>query len=161
MDLGISISTDRRVAVKFDEFPHQAHDNLLEAITGMTDRLRGMVEGYVPKRTGRLASEITSRVVDAPNHITGYVGVSNGNANDFAKAAALEYGAHGTAHLREHAAKLGHLWGALIEPMQVIVAAHDRRLNIAEQDYLQGPLRMIENDALVQMRDALQAAAVE
>jgi hypothetical protein len=161
MEIGLEIVTDRRVALKFDRFPQQAHDQLLKAITGSTDRLRSLVDAAVPKRTGRLESEITDRVVDAPNHITGYVGVTGGAANDFAKAAALEYGAHGTAHLREHAARLGHLWSKLIDPMKVIVSAHDRRLNITAHDFLRGPLRQIQESAVVEMKDALAEAANE
>ena len=160
MEIGIEISTDRRVALKFDQFPRQAHDALLASITQTTERLRAMVEGAAPKQTGKLVSEISSRVVDAPNHITGYVGIA-GDGADYAKAAALEYGAHGTAHLREHGAKLGHLWAKLISPMQVIVSAHDRRVNIAEHDFLRGPLRAIEADALAEMKQALDTAVAQ
>lgn len=159
MDIGLQITTDRRVALKFDVFPKQAHDELLSVITSATDRLRGLVEGAVPKNSGQLASEIVGRVVDAANHITGSVGILGATPNDYAKAGALEYGAHGTAHLREHGAKLGHLWGKMIAPMQVIVAAHDRRVNIQQHDFLRGPLRAMQEDVLAQMKQALDQAA--
>src|ERR1700686_275744 len=117
MQIGLDIITDRRVGVKFDVFPKQAHDAILQRITSVTEQLRGMVEAAAPKQTGRLAMEISSRVLESENRITGMVGVSGGTPNDYAKAAALEYGAHGTAHVKEHATKLGHLWGRIVAPM--------------------------------------------
>jgi hypothetical protein len=162
MKVGIEIVTDRRVALKFDTFPVQAHDALLDVITSSTERLRALVEGAAPKRTGKLEAEITSRVIDATNHITGSVGFPAGlTPTEYGKAAALEYGAHGTAHLRAHSAKLGHLWGKLIAPIQVLVAAHDRRLNIAKRDFLRGPLHAIEDGVLADMKGALDQAVAE
>lgn len=158
MEIGLQITTDRRVGLKFDEFPTQAHDELLGAITSATNKLRDMVVGATPKRSGKLASEITSSVVDGARSITGYVGVKGAVSNDYAKAAALEYGAHGTAHLREHGAKLSHLWSKMIEPMMVIVKAHNRKLNIAEHDFLRGPLRAIEAGTLSDLQAALARA---
>jgi hypothetical protein len=159
MEIGIEIVTDRKVALRFDEFPDEAHANLKAAITQVTERLRDMVEGAAPKRTGKLASEIEMRVLDYPDRITGIVEVRGDTHNEMAKAAAEEYGAHGSTRVRQHHARLGHLWAKIVEPMNVIVKAHDRRLNIQQRNFLRGPLRDIEGDALAAMHEAVDKAA--
>ena len=159
MDIGIELVTDRTVGLKFDTFPKAAYKNLFDVITEQTGRLQGLVEAKVPKRTGRLASEIRARVVNYSNRITGIVAVTGGTSNDFAKAAAEEYGAHGTAHVRAHHMKLGHLFSKIVEPMDVVQDAYDRHVNIDAREYLRGPLHEIEDDAIQQMKDAVQTAA--
>lgn len=155
MEIGVEVVSERNVALKFDTFPVQAHAGLLQVITQATVQLRGMVADRVPKRTGLLASEISSRVLDYPDRITGIVEIAGMVPGDFGKAAALEYGAHGQAHVREHAEKLGHLFGKMMQPIQVIVRAHDRRLNIEQHDFLRGPLAEISGDVMAQMQEVL------
>ncbi len=142
-------------------FPAQAHDRLFASITSTTEKLRDLVEGRVPKRTGRLESEITSAVNSYPDRITGVVGIKGVTGNDYAKAGALEYGAHGTSRVRAHVERLGHLFSKLVEPMNVLVSAHDRKVNIQKHDYLRGPLSEIASEALADMEAALQQAADE
>ena len=157
-EIAIEITGDRKVGLKFERFPQEAHDALLARITGLTADLKDRVIAAEPERTGRLKSETRSAVEDRPNRITGRVFIGA----EFAKAAALEYGAHGTTTVKAHPARLGHVFARLIEPMTVIVAQHDRRVNIAEQRFLRGALAEIAPVAIEQMKEALaEAAAAE
>ena len=73
MEVGLKIVTGRNVALRFDEFPEQARENLRDVIADATSRLAEMVRAKVPKRTGKLAGEIKSRTVEGPHNVTGIV----------------------------------------------------------------------------------------
>ena len=49
MDFGVVISGDRAVALKFDQFPQQAHDRLLARITDLTAQLLARVQSAEPE----------------------------------------------------------------------------------------------------------------
>lgn len=155
MDVGLEITTSRNVTLRFDEFPQQARERLSQVIHSATNRLQGLVRNAVPKHSGRLASEITSRVNEYENAIVGIVFVKGKNRNDFAKAAALEYGAHGSAEVKSHQSKLDHYFSRPIDTIQVMVGSHSRKLNIKEHDYLRGPEANVASDVLADMRQAL------
>jgi hypothetical protein len=161
VELGIQIVTSRNIDLRFDEFPVQAHQALLEVITSSTERLAEMVRSRVPKKTGRLESEINSRVHSFDNRITGIVEVAGKSENDFRKAAALEYGAHGTMRVREHTERLSHLFGAPMEQIEVTVKAHARKLNIKAHDFLGGSAADMAGEVMQQMREAVAKATQE
>jgi hypothetical protein len=159
MEIGIEIVTDRKVALRFDEFPAEAHANLKAAITQVTERLRDMVEGAAPKRTGKLASEIEMSVKDYPDRISGIVSVRGDTQNENAKAGAEEYGAHGVAHVKEHPSRRTDLSSKISAPSRGMVKAYNRRVNITARNYLRDPLHEIEGDALAAMHEAVDKAA--
>jgi hypothetical protein len=154
MDIGVTVTGDRRASLKFEAFPQQAHKSLLERITGLTERLAARVRAAEPVRSGKLRAATQTRIIDRPEFIVGRVEVTA----DFAKAAALEYGAHATTRVKEHAARLDHVYARLISPMTVIVAAHSRKPAIAEHRFLRGPLADISGEAILEMRQALAEA---
>jgi hypothetical protein len=60
----IDITGDRLVGLRFDEFPTDLHDALLEQIDGLTSELFGRVLARVPTATGNLRSKLRQRVYD-------------------------------------------------------------------------------------------------
>lgn len=154
MEIQVEIITERTAALRFDQFPTEAHDRFRATVTTWTDELESRVQASEPYLTGKLRAETQTRIVDYPDRITGSVRITS----EFAKAAALEYGAHSVTTVKAHMAKLDHLWGKLVDPMTVMVAAHSRHLNIAEHRFLRGSLASISGPFLDAMKRALDEA---
>jgi hypothetical protein len=131
------------VTLRFEEFPTALHDKLIDRIGQLTNDLASAVRSAAPYKSGKLQNSIRGVVYDdSPKKITGRVSVSK----DFAKAGALEYGAHAEFSLRGHAAKLDHFWSKKLNaPIEVFVAAHDRTPNIEAHSFLRGPLHMMSS----------------
>lgn len=153
MEITAEIQTERTIGLKFDQFPEQARQRLRAAIETLIGDLHDQVTAAAPSESGKLRGEIQPRVEEYPNRITGVVAVTD----EFAKAAALEYGAHSSVMVKAHTASLDHIYGKLVEPFSVMVGAHSRRVDIAEHRYLRGPLHAMEG----QIFEALQEALVE
>lgn len=155
-EIGVIVTGDRDVSLKFDEFPQDLHDALLSRIGTLTDRLAGAVRSGVHARTGKLRGSISEAVYDdQPRKITGRVFVDE----DYAKAGAIEYGAHGRAKVSAHEALLGHAWGKkLSSPVEVMVSAHGRQMNVVAQRFLRGPLASLSGDIASELQDATKAA---
>lgn len=155
MDIGLEITTSRNATLRFEEFPVQARDKLKNVIADATNRLQAMARADAPKRTGRLASEIVAHVNEYQTAIVGVVSIAGKSSNDFAKAAALEYGAHGSAQVKAHQAKLDHYFSKPMDTIDVAVSGHTRKLNIKQHDYLRGSESRIAAEALSDMRAAI------
>ena len=153
MDLGVAVSGDRELDLKFQTFPTRAHDALFSRITKLTDRLEGLVRAAAPNKTGKLRSEIHSAVYDdTPSKISGRVFVDD----DYAKAGALEYGAKGSAKVSAYSAKLDHAWAhKLASPTEVMIAAHSRHLNLKARRYLRDPLVQMRSDITAELQEAV------
>lgn len=154
MEIAVTISGDREVALKFEQFPQRAHASLLSRITNLTTQLEARVRAAEPSLTGKLRGETVSHVYDDPERIRGVVTVSA----DFAKAGALEYGAHRATRVKEHYERLGHVFARLISPLAVVVSEHTRIPNIQEHAFLRGPLAEMEPEVVEQLKAALVEA---
>jgi hypothetical protein len=160
--ISVTITGDRALQVKLDELPSRIHDRLVGPITRLTERLEAAVREDAPDRTGKLRSEITSRVYDDPDRITGRVFIAAGDDKEaYGKAAALEYGAHGTAQVSAHEARLDHVFSRLVAPMEVMVRRHSRRLDIAARLFFRGPERALAPEAEAEIRAAIDAAIAD
>ena len=137
--------------------PKQLHDRLLARLRIITSTLEGKIKAEEPNRTGKLRSETTSAVYDDwPKKVSGRVFVDG----EYAKAGALEYGAHGHAKVGEHAARLDHVWGKKLgSPTVVMVSAHSRQMNIMARKFLRGPLADFGADAIAQLREEVEQTA--
>ncbi len=149
-----AVTGDREVALKFEEFPRQVHDRLLERIRDLTAELETNVRAAEPERTGRLRSETSSRIFDQPTRIHGQVSI----AAEFGKAGALEYGSHRKIEVRAHQARLDHVFSRLAD-LEVEVGAHARLTDVAEHRFLRGPLESMTPEILASLEEALSAAA--
>lgn len=163
MDVMIGMDGDRRIEARFDRFPERARANLRQRIAAIIGVLETRVEAAEPSRTGKLRSETAGFVDEQPDFIRGRVRIvtRRGGAAEGGKAAALEYGAHGTASVKGHARTLDHVFARAIEPQRVFVEAYTRHPDIAAHLFLRGPLAEMRGDIMDQLRDALGEAAVE
>jgi len=158
----LTVSGDRDVALRFEQFPEGLRQRLHGAIERLTERLAARVRAATPKRSGRLASEVRSRVEDGPEFVRGRVFIDAPDGRDAGKAAALEYGAHKPPRkgfVVEHKRSLNHLWGRAVSPMEVIVDRYTRTANIMERRYLRGPFQAMRGEIEEEMRDAVTETA--
>lgn len=156
-EIGVIVTGDREVALKFEQFPARAHDSLLARIRSLTSTLAARVRSAAPSKTGKLRSTIADAIYDdAPKKIVGRVFV---NA-DYAKAGALEYGAHRRAKVGAHDAKLDHVWGRkLSAPTTVIVEAFTRRSNVVAKRFLRSSLTQMHGEIEAGLHEAVLKAA--
>ncbi len=153
-DLGVVVSGDRNVSIKFDEFPQKLHRQLLARIVALTNALAARVRGAVPVLTGKLQGEIGSRIYDKEDRIVGVVEVTG----DYAKAGALEYGAQGTSQVGSHSLQLDHVFYTKLNgPIAVMVAAHSRQMNLVATRFMRGS----EADMRVEITAGLKEAVTE
>lgn len=156
MDITTTITGDRAVALRLEKMPDDIHNRLVGAVTALTARLLSRVQASEPKRTGRLASETKSFVDEAPDLVRGRVKVTApGARGELGKAAALEYGAHKPTQVREHTARLSHIFGRAIAPMEVIVDRYQRTPNITADRFLRGPLAQMKDQIMAELQKAV------
>lgn len=149
--IGAFVTGDRAVELIFDQFPQELHQELFDRISGLTGDMAATVRSNVPRKTGRLASEVREFVRDTPNKITGVVTFSA----EFAKAAALEYGAHGSAKVGSHTMRLGHAWAHVFASPEVVsVPDYSRHLDLTARRFLRESEQQLE----ARITDELQQA---
>lgn len=149
-DVFVTIEGARRVAAKFEAFPPGVLEALKPVIAEKIGELGTRIEAIVPRATGKLASEIRTSVRSGKDYVSGSVRVTA----EFAKAGALEYGAHRQTKVKEHQMRLDHRWSRAMQPPELVsVPTHTRTPDIAEQRFMRGPLE--------EMRAAIEAAIDE
>lgn len=157
--VGVFVEGDRRIEQKFDQFPQSVHSKLYGSISSIIARLAAKVRTSVPKRTGKLASEVHSEVKDSRDRITGVVGFSA----EFAKAGALEYGGTGKPFkVRAHELRLDHVFAnRLGSPLRVMVDAHSRPTHLIARRFERNSLEQMRAEIENDLRDVVEAAAAE
>ena len=155
--MAVTITGERELALKFDRFPAEAHDALEQRITSIIESLQARIEGVTPHKTGKLRSEIRSRIYSSPKRIAGYVSVyAPGDANEYPKAATLEYGSDKPRRAFEKRAEL-----ALGRSKRRIVSRMSKPVHIVARRYLRGPLADMASEIQAQLEAALAEAAAE
>ncbi len=164
-DFGVVIDgSDRRIILRFAEFPVYAHDRLYAALVKIEQRLEAAILAQAPVgQSGALRNMIGGRVYDHQNRIAAVVGVRVKDAENpqaaARKAAALEYGSRGRpVTVRAHDMGLDHFWSRLVEPRTEVVAAYSRVPAISPQMFLRGPAMALREEAITEMRAAVAAA---
>jgi hypothetical protein len=159
---GVDIVGDTRAVLRFERFPAAAHDRLLATLKSLEKRLEAAVLAEEPEKSGKLKSLTGGRVYDHGDRIAAVVGVRVTNANQARKAAALEYGSRGTSiTVSAHTAKLDHLWSRAISPISVNVPSFNRTPTITAKRFLRGPIQVLHDEAIAEMRAALDAAVAD
>ncbi|MDE3016330.1 MAG: hypothetical protein KGI29_05335 [Pseudomonadota bacterium] len=162
MDFDAVITGDRRIIARFGEWPKELHDSLLARIRALTDALEGRVQALAPERTGKLKSEITSRLFDDPQKIKGMVTLDGGlSRSEYIKAAALEYGAHGGVKVRSYSRTIAEAFGRDISPARINVSAYSRITNIEARVYLRGGLADVEAEATAELQQVIDQSTKE
>ncbi|MDE1901305.1 MAG: hypothetical protein KGI37_06660 [Alphaproteobacteria bacterium] len=156
MDFDAVITGDRRIVARFGEWPEELHDTLLARIRALTSELEARVRALAPSRTDKLKEEIISKVFDDPEKIKGLVTLEGGlPGSEYAKAAALEYGAPGRGgafKVRAYRRTIQQAFGRDISPTSIDVSAYSRIANIDAHLYLRGGLAGTEADAVTQLQ---------
>lgn len=162
-NIRINITGDRQAGLKFEEFPDDLYEDLRREIDSLTHELFGLVQAATPSRTGELRSQERVRIFTDKNRITGYIDVAGkSGSQDFAKAGALEYGAHRKTKVSAHSMKLDHVWGEMLNaPINVMVAAYERTPNIAEHAFERGPLAIMQPEILGRLNAAVEQAVAK
>jgi hypothetical protein len=159
--VGIDIKYAREVALRFEQFPEAARTRLVERVEALTERLKGLVEEAIPRRTGRsarvrrtgpsLSARVETKMRMGENYVRGTVKLDG----DWAKAAALEYGSHREIEVAER------VRARLFRPTLQVAAAYTRKTNIDPEDYLRGPLASIADEALAELKQAMEEAVAD
>lgn len=153
MSIKTEVKGAASLAVKFDQFPREAHDNITRRFVGLIDRMETLSTRLVPKLMRRLMGEITGRVFsDSPDRVAGYlnvfdIGVSDPKHNEYAKAATLEYGTSKVRQLEERA----NLFNKRIK-----VRAMARPVRIIPHRYLRDPFEEVSPQVYSEIEAALQ-----
>lgn len=156
--IGVIVTGDTKLGIRFDQFPQQAHDKLRDSITTQIAALRTAIKAAAPRRTGKLASQVDSNVVDKPDRIKGIVYFDG----DYAKVSALEYGVHRSVQVAAHSATLDHVFREkLMAPLRVFVEAHSRSVDLAAREFIRGPARAMQGQITQQLREAVNEAIDE
>ena len=159
---GVDIAGDTRAVLRFERFPSVAHDRLLVTLQSLERRLEAAVLAEEPEKSGELKSLTGGRVYDHGDRIAAVVGVRTTTPAQARKAAALEYGSRGASiTVSAHTAKLDHLWSRAISPIMVNVPSFTRTPSITARRFLRGPIQALHDDAITEMRAALDAAVAE
>ena len=163
MDIDVVITGDRRVVARFEQWPAELHDALLERLRALTADLEARVRALAPERTGKLKSEITSRLYDDPQRIKGVVTLDGDlPGSEYAKAAALEYGAPGRGgrfKVRAHSRTITEAFGRDIPSTRIDVGAYSRIANLDARAYLRGGLAGMEAEAAADLKAVIDMKA--
>jgi hypothetical protein len=152
--------TSNKAARLFDEFPEQARAELEKTIGELTQQLAASVIAAEPKRTGQLQAATVDGVFTDSNKIIGRVSIKGPSGSAiFAKAAALEYGAHQSTRVRAYSRTVSAVYGRAIAPSVAVVRAYDRTPDIAAGMFLRAPLAALQGAAAAAIQDALDRAA--
>ena len=160
-NIKIDVQGDRQVGLRFEEFPDVLYSDLHQSINELTLELYARVRGAAPSDTGDLQSKVRVRIFTDKERITGYVDIAGQKGSqDFAKASALEYGAHRRTKVSAHKMRLDHHWDKkLAAPQLVIVKAYNRQANIAETAFERGSLEAMRPEILAKLNATVAKAA--
>jgi len=159
----IDLAGVRQVGLRFDEFPNALYADLKREIDSLSVELYARVQAATPSLTGQLRSQERLRLFTDPNRITGYIDVEGGKGSqDFAKAAALEYGAHKPTKVKAHSMGLDHYWSKMLAaPETVLVEAYNRTPDIAEAAFERGPLAAMQPEIVGRLNAVVEKAVAE
>lgn len=150
--MAVTITGERELALKFDQFPQQIHQQLEQRIAGFVASLQAKIEGAAPRKTGKLRSEIKGRVYSSQNRVAGYVSVyAPGAPGEYAKAATLEYGSDKT---RKRTSRIAL---KLTTSRTRIASRISKPIHIQAYRYLRGPF----DDQMSEFQTELEAMVAE
>jgi hypothetical protein len=154
--LGAIISGDRKVEQLFDAFPNSLRPELREVISDEIAQLAARVRAAVPRKTGRLQSEIATALQERDSRISGIVHLTG----EYAKAGALEYGAHRTITIHAHSERLDHIWHRLFG-MTVEVPTYERHQNLEAERFLRGTFAELQAQITQRLQQVVDEAVRE
>lgn len=159
MPLTVRIESEAVVA-RLRAMPDLVRNSLLRAVTEEAVRVQARVRQKLAgevlgERTHHLHDSIHFTVTDDASGILAKVGA------DVVYAAIHEYGFHGTENVREHLRRMSVAFGKPIEPIEVTVRAHARKVNLPERSFLRSTLAEMAADIVARLEAAVQQATAE
>lgn len=147
------------VMERLSQMPPKTHRKLRRRVGDVTDALRARVVSATPVLTGKLQSEISSRLyADNPSRVAGYVFVATMDRKEIAKAASLEYGIKGTPRAIADASAP---WMRLAHSSKRIRARLSRPVNLAPRRYLRGPFEETRAEFAAAVAEAVGEVSAE
>lgn len=108
------------------------------------------LSGQVLKvKTGTLRRSITSKVVDTPAGPSGTVGTN------LAYGAVHEFGFSGTQSVKGHMRMIKQAFGKSINPTQVSVRSHSRKVNLPERSFIRSAAEEMEGEIQAELVNAV------
>ncbi len=158
MDIHIDVRGARQAGIRFDTFPDALYADLKSEVDALSVELYTRVEAATPFATGLLRSQERLRLFTDPTRITGYVDIQGSKGSqDFAKAAAVEYGAHRPTKVGAHQMRLDHYWAdKLARPEMVMVDAYTRTPDIQEYAFERGPLAAMQPEIVARLNAVVE-----
>jgi hypothetical protein len=159
----IDIANARQVGLRFDTFPDALYEDLKTEINALSIELYARIQAATPNRTGALRAAERLRIFADQSRITGYVDIAGAKGSQlFAKASALEYGAHRSTKVKAHSMGLDHHWSKkLDQPQEVLVKAYSRTPNIQEVAFERGPLATMQPEVAARLNAVVAKATAE
>lgn len=159
MPAPITMAVDFRantVISRFTDLPPDLQKALLARLKPVEEHMLSRVQAAVPKRSGKLFSEIRGFLDSGPDWVRARVrvvidknaGASRRGNYDAGKAAAIEYGAHNSAQVKAFRRRRGE-----------DVRAYQRRVNITARMFLRGPFSATRSEAEAAIRAAIADVA--
>lgn len=159
MPAPVTMSVDvqaNTVVNRFRDLPPGLQKVLLARLKPVEQNMLARVQAAVPKRSGKLLSEIKGFLDSGPDWVRARVrvvidknaGASRRGNYDAGKAAALEYGAHNIVQVRAFRRRRGE-----------DVRSYQRRVNIAVRSFLRGPFQATKPEAEAAIRAAIAEVA--
>ena len=149
----IDVTGTRQVGLRFEEFPDALYADLRREVDALTVELLVRVQAATPTKTGELRSQERLRIFADKTKITGKIDIAGNDAQDYRKAAALEYGSTGRpVTVKSHEMALDHFWAnKLAAPMTVVTKAYARTPNIMENAFERGPLAAMQPEIIARL----------
>ena len=150
------IRNEREVVARFERLPDRLRARLLATMQRLGIQLAGIVEsqklsGHVLRnRTGHLRASIGAVASETEAEIATRVGIRGGPTIGYGRA--HEFGFRGDVTVREHLRKLSQAWGRPVEPREITVGTHTRKVNLPERSYLRSALAEFGGTALQTIR---------
>lgn len=156
MDFDAVITGDTAIEASFAKWPEEIRASLCKRIEALTQELYARVVASAPERTGDLKNEFMFKVYDNTDSVKGVVTLEGKlDPKEYAKAAALEYGAHRTAKVKKYRRTISEAFGRSISPMRIQVKNYSRQPNIQEYAFLRGGLASMEAEAVAELNAAI------
>ncbi|MGX2581625.1 HK97 gp10 family phage protein [Acinetobacter baumannii] len=111
------------------------------------EKLNGQV---LNKRTGRLGRSITQKLIELSNGVAGIVGTN------VEYAAAHEYGFNEEVTVKAHLRMIKMAFGKSINPKQVNIKAHTRKVDLPEKSFLRSALEEMRKEIKQDLEVSIQ-----
>ena len=152
---------DAEVVQRLDGMGTRLRDEMKAGIGRATLKLQRMVvqnklSGQVLKvRTGTLRRSIDQVVLDEGTKVSGIV------SSNVKYARPHEYGFHGAVTVKESLRTIRQAFGRPIDPVQISVRSHTRKVDLPERSFLRSALADLERSGAirVEMEAAVKRAA--